>query len=72
MVRNSVGENCYVSDEVIMSRAKQRVRVGDTDAEGRMIMADVLCYVSLSLLIYVITRDLILKLCILFNNLTIR
>lgn len=46
MVRNSVGENCYVSDEVIMSRAKQRVRIGNTDAEGRMIMADVLCYMK--------------------------
>lgn len=46
MVRNSVGENCYVSDEVIMSRSKQRVRVGNTDAEGRMVMADVLCYMK--------------------------
>uniref|UniRef100_A0A146M6X8 Putative aminopeptidase W07G4.4 n=1 Tax=Lygus hesperus TaxID=30085 RepID=A0A146M6X8_LYGHE len=43
MVRNSVGENCYVSDEMIMCRAGKRVRVGNTDAEGRMIMADVLC-----------------------------
>jgi len=42
-VRNSVGENCYVSDEVVVSRTKLRVRVGNTDAEGRMIMADVLC-----------------------------
>lgn len=43
MVRNSVGENCYVADEIIMSRAGKRVRVGNTDAEGRMILADVLC-----------------------------
>lgn len=46
MVRNSVGENCYVSDEIMFSRANVRVRVGNTDAEGRMIMADPLCYVS--------------------------
>lgn len=46
MVRNSVGENCYVSDEVIQSRAKQRIRIGNTDAEGRMVMADVLCYMK--------------------------
>lgn len=46
MVRNSVGENAYVSDEMIMSRSGRRVRVGNTDAEGRMIMADVLCHVS--------------------------
>jgi len=46
MVRNSIGENCYVADEMITSRAGQRVRVGNTDAEGRMAMADVLCYMK--------------------------
>ncbi|XP_055525785.1 putative aminopeptidase W07G4.4 [Wyeomyia smithii] len=43
MVRNSIGEECYVSDEIITSRAGVRVRVGNTDAEGRMAMADALC-----------------------------
>ncbi|KAG5670519.1 hypothetical protein PVAND_000777 [Polypedilum vanderplanki] len=43
MVRNNVGEECYVADEIITSRAGVRVRVGNTDAEGRMAMADVLC-----------------------------
>jgi len=43
MVRNSVGENCYVADEIITSRAGVRIRVGNTDAEGRMAMVDVLC-----------------------------
>merc|ERR1712179_68349 len=42
MVRNSVGANCYVSDEIITSRAGVRLRVGNTDAEGRMAMVDVL------------------------------
>jgi len=42
MVRNSVGSNCYVSDEIITSRAGVRIRVGNTDAEGRMAMVDVL------------------------------
>ncbi|XP_062613205.1 putative aminopeptidase W07G4.4 [Saccostrea cucullata] len=46
MVRNSVGANCYVADEIITSRAGVRVRVGNTDAEGRMAMADVLCYLK--------------------------
>lgn len=46
MVRNSVGSNCYVADEVIVSRSKKRVRINNTDAEGRMIMADVLCYMK--------------------------
>lgn len=44
MVRNSVGSECYVADEIITSRAGVRVRVGNTDAEGRMVMADVLCH----------------------------
>lgn len=43
MVRNSIGSECYVADEVITSRAGVRVRVGNTDAEGRMVMTDVLC-----------------------------
>jgi leucyl aminopeptidase len=43
VVRNSVGANCYVSDEIITSRAGVRIRVGNTDAEGRMAMVDVLC-----------------------------
>lgn len=47
MVRNSVGANCYVADELITSRCGAKVRVGNTDAEGRMVMADVLCRVSI-------------------------
>ena len=47
MVRNSVGEECYVADEIITSRAGVRVRVGNTDAEGRMCMADALCKVNI-------------------------
>merc|ERR1712050_284181 len=43
MVRNSVGSNAYVADEIITSRAGVRLRVGNTDAEGRMAMVDVLC-----------------------------
>lgn len=42
MVRNSVGEECYVADEIITSRAGVRIRIGNTDAEGRMAMADCL------------------------------
>ena len=45
-VRNSIGSNAYVSDEVIKSRAGQRVRVGNTDAEGRMVMADLLAHMK--------------------------
>jgi leucyl aminopeptidase len=42
-VRNSIGADAYVSDEVITSRAGVHVMVGNTDAEGRMVMADPLC-----------------------------
>ncbi len=42
MVRNSVGEEAFVSDEIIPSRAGVRVRIGNTDAEGRLVLADLL------------------------------
>ena len=32
--------DCYVADEIITSAAGVRVRVGNTDAEGRMAMTD--------------------------------
>jgi len=44
MVRNSVGAHAYVADEIITSAAGVRVRVGNTDAEGRMAMTDPLCH----------------------------
>ncbi|XP_052752883.1 putative aminopeptidase W07G4.4 isoform X2 [Galleria mellonella] len=42
MVRNSVGEEAYVADELLRSRSGLAVRVGNTDAEGRLAMADLL------------------------------
>jgi len=42
MVRNSIGEDAFVSDEIIRSRAGVRVRIGNTDAEGRLVLADLL------------------------------
>ena len=41
-VRNSIGPDSYVADEIITSRAGVRVRIGNTDAEGRMVMSDLL------------------------------
>lgn len=46
IVRNSIGENSYVSDEVITAKSGARVRVGNTNAEGRMAMADALYYLK--------------------------
>ncbi|KAI8338625.1 hypothetical protein BC941DRAFT_423409 [Chlamydoabsidia padenii] len=43
LVRNSIGPDSYVSDEIIVSRNGNRVLVGNTDAEGRMVMTDLLC-----------------------------
>eukprot|EP01135_Chromosphaera_perkinsii_P007959 Nk52_evm31s1073 gene=Nk52_evmTU31s1073 len=43
MVRNSIGADSFVADELIKSRAGVRVMIGNTDAEGRLVMADPLC-----------------------------
>jgi leucyl aminopeptidase len=42
LVRNSIGAESFVSDEIIRSRAGVRVRIGNTDAEGRLVLADLL------------------------------
>lgn len=42
VVRNNIGETAFVSDEIITGRSGVRVRIGNTDAEGRLIMADCL------------------------------
>jgi leucyl aminopeptidase len=42
VVRNSIGADCFVPDEIITSREGVRVRIGNTDAEGRLAMGDVL------------------------------
>ncbi|KAI0978512.1 hypothetical protein GJ496_008331 [Pomphorhynchus laevis] len=46
---NSILAGCtlhsaYVCDEIITARSGVKVCIGNTDAEGRMAMADVLCY----------------------------
>jgi leucyl aminopeptidase len=43
-VRNSIGAEAFVPDEIITSHAGVRVRVGNTDAEGRMLLADLLSH----------------------------
>ncbi|MGX5175522.1 M17 family metallopeptidase [Aliikangiella sp. IMCC44653] len=44
VVRNSIGANAFVADEIITSHAGVRVRIGNTDAEGRLVMADLLSH----------------------------
>ena len=41
-VRNSIGAEAFVSDEIITGHSGVRVRIGNTDAEGRLVMADLL------------------------------
>ena len=44
VVRNSVGAESFVTDEIITSHAGVRVRIGNTDAEGRLVLADLLSH----------------------------
>ncbi|BHF62878.1 metalloexopeptidase activity [Sparganum proliferum] len=39
-VRNGIGANAYVFDEIITTRAGIRTRIGSPDAEGRNVMTD--------------------------------
>lgn len=43
-VRNSIGPDAFVADEIIRSHGGARVRVGNTDAEGRLVLADLLSH----------------------------
>jgi leucyl aminopeptidase len=44
VVRNSIGSDAFVADEIIRSHAGCRVRIGNTDAEGRLVLADLLSH----------------------------
>lgn len=44
LVRNSIGADSFVTDEIIKSHAGVRVRIGNTDAEGRLVLADILSH----------------------------
>jgi leucyl aminopeptidase len=43
-VRNSIGSDCFVPDEIITSHHGVRVRIGNTDAEGRLVLGDLLSH----------------------------
>jgi leucyl aminopeptidase len=46
-VRNSIGSDAFVTDEIVPSHAGRRVRIGNTDAEGRLVLADLLSHLRL-------------------------
>ncbi len=50
VVRNSIGADAFVSDEIITSHAGVRVRIGNTDAEGRLVLADLLSHLRVQAL----------------------
>ncbi|RUO78286.1 leucyl aminopeptidase family protein [Pseudidiomarina taiwanensis] len=43
-VRNSIGADAFVADEIITAHSGVRVRIGNTDAEGRLVLADLLSH----------------------------
>lgn len=43
-VRNSIGAEAFVSDEIVTGHSGVRVRIGNTDAEGRLVLADLLSH----------------------------
>ena len=47
-VRNSIGADSFVADEILTSHAGCRVRVGNTDAEGRLVLADLLSHLRVA------------------------
>jgi len=46
-VRNSIGSDAFVADEIITSHAGVRVRIGNTDAEGRLVLADLMSHLRI-------------------------
>lgn len=46
-VRNSIGSEAFVSDEIFVGHAGRRVRIGNTDAEGRLVLADLLSHLRI-------------------------
>ena len=44
LVRNDIGSEAFVTDEIITGHSGCRVRIGNTDAEGRLVLADLLSH----------------------------
>ncbi len=44
LVRNSIGAEAFATDEIVVGHAGRRVRIGNTDAEGRLVLADLLSH----------------------------
>ncbi len=46
LVENMVSGNSYKPDDVVISRAGKSIEINNTDAEGRLVLADILDYVQ--------------------------
>lgn len=44
LVENLLGDDCYRQMDILSSYAGLTVEVGNTDAEGRLVLADVMAY----------------------------
>lgn len=44
LVRNACGPNAYVADEILVGHSGKRVKIVNTDAEGRLVLADLLSH----------------------------
>ncbi|MCB4754936.1 MAG: leucyl aminopeptidase [Sulfurovum sp.] len=44
MVENMIGGNAYKPDDILRAKNGKTIEVRNTDAEGRLVLADVLCY----------------------------
>lgn len=53
LVRNSIGAEAFVADEIITGHSGVRVRIGNTDAEGRLLLADLLSHLRVAAADYV-------------------
>lgn len=47
LVRNSIGSDAMVPDEIITTHAGIRVRIGNSDAEGRLVLTELLSHLRL-------------------------
>lgn len=46
MSENMVGGNAYKPDDILIAKNKKSIEVRNTDAEGRLVLADCLCYIQ--------------------------
>ncbi len=44
LCENMIGGNAYKPDDILRAKNKKTIEIRNTDAEGRLVLADVLCY----------------------------